>query len=59
MSLEQILGTSFYTTAIAAFVSGDPFHMEDKGARSEDGIIPSTSDTLINWSIITDSAPNE
>lgn len=59
MSLKHILRTSFYTTAIAAFVSGNPFHMGDREAGSENGITPSTSDTLINWSVITDSAPNE
>lgn len=59
MSLKQILRTSFYTTAIAVFISGNPVHMEDRRARSENGITPSTSVTLISWSVITDSAPNE
>lgn len=59
MSLKQILRTSFYTTATAVFISGNPVHMEDRRVRRENGITLSTSDTLISWSIITDSAPDE
>lgn len=59
ISLKKILITSFYTTAIAVFISGHPVHMEDRKARSENDITPSTSDTLISWSVITVSAPSE
>lgn len=48
-----------YTTAIAVFISCHPVHMEDRRARSENDITSSTSDILISWSVITDSAPSE
>lgn len=59
MNLKQVLTTSFCPTAVIAFISGNPVHMEDRRAQSENYIIPSTLDKLISWSIITDSASNE
>lgn len=59
MSLKQVLRTSFCPTAVTVFMSGNPVHMEERKARSGNYIIPSISDKLISWSVITDSAPNE
>lgn len=59
MNLKKVLRTSFCPTAVIAFISSNPVHMEDKRAQSENYIIPSTLDKLISWFIITDSASNE